>query len=454
MACAPATQASGNGAGWLTADKVLAEVKAGHIGGSALDDNVSRILRVLFESGLFDHPHPGGGEVDTPEQRAVALQGATEGIVLLKNDTSLLPFDAAKIHSIAVIGPNAAVARTGGGGSSLVRPKSAIAPLDGIKERAGSSIEVKYALGVGMEGEDPAQDTPESRAKLLNEATEAASHADVAIVVVGRYPKLEGEGFDVKTMDLPAGQDELIQAVEKANSRTIVVLNTGDPVTMTKWLDKTPALLDMWYGGEMGGQALASILFGDANPSGKLPVSLPKKFEDSPAYGHYPGENLRVDYAEGIYVGYRYYDTRNVEPEFPFGFGLSYTNFEYSDLKSEQSHTDSAVAKPSVGWTISLTVKNTGTRDGGEVVELYMHDGHSKIDRPAHELKGFQRVDLKAGASKTVEFKLDRASFAYWDTAKKGWVVEPGEFEIQAGSSSRDIRLRSQLVVKSAAISE
>jgi len=443
----PSTLASGNGAGWLTQDKVLAEVKAGHIGEATLDDNVSRILRVIFESGLFDHPHLGGGEVDTPAQKAVALQGATEGIVLLKNAGSLLPLDAAKIHSIAVIGPNAAVARTGGGGSSLVRPKYAITPLDGIKERAGNGLDVKYAPGVGMEGEDPAQDIAEARTKLLKEATEAAAHADVAVVVVGRYSKLEGESFDVKTMDLPAGQDELIAAVEKANPHTIVVLNTGDPVTMTKWIDKTPALLDMWYGGQEGGHALASVLFGDANPSGKLPVSFPKRFEDSPAYGHYPGENLRVDYAEGIYVGYRYFDTKNVEPQFPFGFGLSYTNFEYSDLRVVHAVTHSGTQKQELDL-VSVDVKNTGARDGAEVVELYVHDGHAKIDRPTHELKGFQRVELKAGETKTVQFNVDRADLSYWSPEKKDWIAEPGTFEIQVGASSRDIRLRGPLELK------
>ena len=427
--------AAGNGAGWLTADKVLAEVKAGTITESTINENVTRILRVIFQSGLFDHPHPGGGEVDTPAQRAVALQGTTEGIVLLKNSDDLLPLDPHKIHSIAVIGPNAAVARTGGGGSSLVKPKYAIAPLDGIKERAGQSMKVTYALGVGMEREDPAQDTPEARAKSLNEAVEAASKADVAVVVVGRYPKLEGESFDVKTMDLPTGQDDLIQAVEKANPHTIVVLNTGDPVTMTKWLDQTPALLDMWYGGQEGGHALAAILFGDANPSGKLPVSLPKKFEDSPAAANYPGENLKVNYAEGIYVGYRYYDTKNIAPAFPFGFGLSYTTFEYSDLKIVRA----SGFRPEV----SLKVKNTGSRPGAEVVQLYIHDGHSKIDRPIHELKRFDRVELQPGEEKTVYFELTRADLSYWSPETKTWTADPGTFEIQIGASSRDIRLRA-----------
>jgi beta-glucosidase len=243
-------------------------------------------------------------------------------------------------------------------------------------------------------------------------------------------------------MDLPPGQDELIQAVEAANPHTIVVLNTGDPVTMTKWIDKTPALLDMWYGGQEGGHALASVLFGDANPSGKLPVSFPKRFEDSPAYGHYPGENLRVDYAEGIYVGYRYFDTKNVEPQFPFGFGLSYTTFEYSDLKV--LNRLNFVGTKDV---VVFKVRNTGQRAGAEVVQLYVHDGHSKIDRPLRELKGFRRVELKPGETKTVQFSLGRAALSYWSPEKKDWVAEPGTFEIQVGASSRNIRLRAPLVL-------
>ncbi|MGB6193263.1 MAG: glycoside hydrolase family 3 C-terminal domain-containing protein [Terracidiphilus sp.] len=441
----PRTQQSGNGDGWLVPEKVLAAVKAGEISEATIDDNVSRILRVIFLSGIFDHPHTGGGEVDTPGQRAVARQGATEGIVLLKNAGNLLPLDLTKIRSIAVIGPNAAVARTGGGGSSLVRPKHAIAPLDGIKDRAGNGVQVTYVLGVGMEGEDPAQDTLDARAKALKEAVETAAKADVAIVVVGRSNKLESEGFDVKTMDLPAGQDALIAAVEQANPHTVVVLNTGDPVTMTQWVDKTPALLDMWYGGQEGGSGLAAILFGDANPSGKLPVTLPKKFEDSPAAANYPGENLEVNYAEGIYVGYRYFDTKNVEPQFPFGFGLSYTTFEYSNLHVV-NRTEFAGQTPIRQVVVSLQVKNTGSRAGAEVVQLYVHDGHSKIDRPVHELKGFKRVELQAGEAREVRFLLDPASaFAYWNPATKAWQVDPGTFEIQVGSSSRDIRLKASV---------
>ncbi len=447
MLTSPRSIESGNSGAWLEKDKVLAEIKAAHISAATLDDNVSRILRVIFESGVFDHPHPGGGELDTPEQRSVALQGATESIVLLKNQDGLLPLDPARIKSIAVIGPNAAVARTGGGGSSLVRPKSAVAPLDGIKEKARSAIKVTYALGVGMEGEDAAQDTAEARAKALSEAVDAARNADVAVLVVGRYFKNESEGFDVKTMDLPAGQDQLIEAVEKANPRTVVVLNTGAPVTMTRWIDHTPALLDMWYGGEEGGDALAAVLFGAANPSGKLPVSLPRRFEDSPAAATYPGKDLKTDYAEGIYVGYRYYDTKNVEPQFPFGFGLSYTKFEYSDLKAV-NRIEFSGKNPNKDVAVSLKVRNTGKRSGAEVVQLYVHDGHAKIDRPVHELKAFRRVELQPGESRTVEFSLARDAFTYWSPEKKDWTLEPGTFEIQVGASSRDIRQKTPIEVK------
>ena len=432
------TQEAGNGAGWLTADKVLAAVKAGQISDTTLNRNVSRILRVIFLSGIFDHPHTAGGAVDTPAQRAIARQGATEGIVLLKNDGDLLPLNLSKLHSIAVIGPDAAIARTGGGGSSLVRPKYAIAPLAAIRERAGDSVAVKYAQGVGMEGEDQANDTSGDRGKMLNEAIETARDADAAVVVVGRYSGLESEGFDVKTMDLPAGQDDLIQAIEKANPHTIVVLNTGDPVTMTRWIAETPALLDMWYGGQEGGHALAAILFGDRNPSGKLPVSFPRRFEDSPAYGHYPGQDLKVDYAEGIYVGYRYFDSKNIAPEFPFGFGLSYTTFAYSHLQV----TPGKIAGDQP-VEVSVTVRNTGHRSGAEVVELYVHQNHTKIERPVHELKGFRRVELKPGESQRVRFTLDHAAFSYWDSSTRAWTADPGQFEIQLGRSSRDIGQRA-----------
>jgi beta-glucosidase len=433
----PSTQRDGNGCGWLTPDKVLAEVKAGKISQAAIDQNAGSILRVLFASGLFQKQHPGGGPVDTPEQRAVARTAATEGIVLLKNQGSLLPLSAARLHSIAVIGPNAAVARTGGGGSSLVRPKYAVKPLDGIRERAGSGVKVDYALGVSMEGEDAAKDAPAIREQLRKEAAALAAKADVAIVVAGNAASIESEDFDRKTMNLPAGQDELIEAVVKANRNTVVVINAGSPVAMDRWVDRVPAILDMWYGGQEGGNAIADILFGVANPSGKLPVTFPKKWENSPAYGHYPGTNLHVAYAEGIYVGYRYFDTRNVEPLFPFGHGLSYSKFDLSDLRIAPAQV--AAGAP---VDVALQVRNSGSRAGAEVVQVYVHDVKSSVDRPVQELKGFRRVVLKPGEVQPVKFTLDRGAMSFYSPSKKEWVSEPGRFEVRVGTSSRDIRLR------------
>jgi beta-glucosidase len=433
----PATQRDGNGDGWLTPSKLQAAVKAGKISEATIDNNAGRILRVIFESGIFDHQHVATDIVDTPAQRAVARAAATESIVLLKNEGDLLPLSASKIHSIAVIGPNAAVARTGGGGSSLVRPKYAIAPFDGIRERAGSGIEVSYGLGAAMEGGNEGGNSPAEREKARAEAAALAAKADVAVVVVGNAPWIESEGHDRKSMELPAGQDELIEAVAKANKNTIVVINAGSPVAMP-WVDHVPAILDMWYGGQEGGHGIAAVLFGDANPSAKLPVTFPKSWKDSPAYGHYPGTNLHVDYAEGIYVGYRWFDTRHVEPLFPFGYGLSYTKFAYSDLD-----VTPAKVTPDEPVHVSLRVRNTGPRAGTEIVELYVHDVESSIDRPEQELKGFERVSLAPGESKIVRMTLDKSALSFWSPATKGWVAEPGAFEVRVGASSRDIRLRA-----------
>ena len=427
---------AGNGGDWLAPEKVRADIKAGQIPVANVDDNVSRILRVLFLSGQFDHPHTASGTIDTQQQRSVARRVADQSIVLLKNAGDLLPLDSAKIKSLAVIGPNAAIARTGGGGSSLVHPPSAITPLDGIKERAGSRVQVSYALGAGIPGEDPKNDTPEAREQLRKEAVALATNADAAIVVVGDSSAIESESFDRKTLDLPAGQDELIEEIAKVNRNTIVVFNAGGPVNVSRWLTSVPALLDMWFGGEEGGHAIADVLFGDVNPSGKLPFSFINDFKDSPAHPNYPGENLHVKYAEGIYVGYRYFDKNNIAPQFAFGHGLSYAHFAYSDLKISPTKSRS----PQVN--VTLTVRNEGKRAGAEVVQLYVHDAHSSVDRPLKELKAFQRVELSPGQSATVRFALDASAFAYYSTSEKGWKVEAGTFDLLVGASSRDIRLQ------------
>src|SRR5271163_2055305 len=427
----------GNGGDWLSPEKVLPEVAAGRITVATLDDNVGSILRTMFVSGVFDRAPTAPGEIDTPAQRAVARHGAAESIVLLKNDGNLLPLDPAKIKSLAVIGPSAAVARTGGGGSSLVHPKYSVAPLDGIKERAGSSMQVSYALGASMPGEDPAKDTPEAREELQKEAVAIAAKADAAIVLIGNSPAIESEDFDRTTLDLPAGQDELVQAIAKVNHNTIVIFNAGAPVNVSRWVGQVPSVLDAWFGGQEIGHAIADVLFGDVNPSGKLPFSFINNFKESPAYGNYPGEDLHVKYAEGIYVGYRYFDKHSITPQFPFGYGLSYTSFGYSDLKIKPG-------KAANGQTfeVSLKLRNQGKRVGAEVVQLYVHDGHSSVDRPVKELKGFRRVELAPGKSTTVSFTLDKSSMAYYSTQKKDWVAEPVTFEVLVGASSADIRLK------------
>ncbi|MGA8490626.1 MAG: glycoside hydrolase family 3 C-terminal domain-containing protein [Terriglobales bacterium] len=426
----------GNGGDWLSPEKVLPEVTAGRISVATLDDNVGSILRSMFVSGVFDRSQTASGEIDTSAQRAVARHGAAESIVLLKNDGNLLPLDPSKIKSLAVIGPNAAVARTGGGGSSLVHPKSAVTPLDGIKERAGSSMQVSYALGASMPGEGPTKDTPEAREELLKEAVAIAAKADAAIVLIGNSATIESEDFDRTTLDLPAGQDELVQAIAKVNHNTVVVFNAGAPVNVSRWVGEVPSVVDAWFGGEEIGHAIADVLFGDVNPSGKLPFSFINDFKESPAHGNYPGEDLHVKYAEGIYVGYRYFDKHGITPQFPFGYGLSYTNFGYSDLKIKPERVSG-----SQSVEVTLKLRNQGKRAGAEVVELYVHDGHSSVDRPVKELKGFRRVELAPGKSTTVSFRLDKSSLAYYSTQKKNWVAEPGKFDVLVGASSADIRL-------------
>jgi beta-glucosidase len=225
----------------------------------------------------------------------------------------------------------------------------------------------------------------------------------------------------------------LIEAVAKTNKNTIVVLNVGAPVLMGRWIDKVPAVMNAWFGGEEVGNAIADVLFGDTNPSGKLPVTFFKQWKDSPAYGRYPGENGKVGYDEGLYVGYRHFDKHNIEPQFPFGHGLSYTMFAYSDLK----------VSPGEPAQVSFNLRNSGTREGAEVVQLYVRDVQSSVERPVKELKAFRRVVLKPGETQTVSFALDKSALAFYEVTGKDWVAEPGTFEVLVGASSRDIRLKA-----------
>ncbi len=276
---------------------------------------------------------------------------------------------------------------------------------------------------------------PPAPTRLVERAVKAAAAAEVAILVVGVNDDWESEGFDRVDMELPGRQNELIEKVAAVNPRTVVVLNNGSPLAIDRWLDKVPGVVEGWLGGQEVGYAVADVLFGDVNPSGRLPTTFPVRLEDNPAYVNYPGEYGKVLYGEGIFVGYRYYDMKKVQPLFPFGYGLSYTAFRYDNLRLDRI---AGTEEDSV--TVNIDVTNTGRRAGAEVVQVYVHDVESRLARPPQELKGFARVFLRRGETKTVAIKLDRRSFACWDPDSQAWVVEPGEFEIRVGGSSRDIR--------------
>jgi len=273
-------------------------------------------------------------------------------------------------------------------------------------------------------------------------AAEAAAGADVALVFVGTSEEYESEGFDRDTMDLPGPQAALIEAVTRANRNTVVVLNSGAPISMEGWIDRVPAVVEAWFPGQECGNAIADVLFGDADPCGKLPMTFPRRIEDNPAYINYPGENGKVLYGEGIFVGYRYYDTKRVEPLFPFGHGLSYTTFEYSNLN--------VPAEVTLGDPVemSVDVTNTGSSEGKEVVQLYLRDVESSLVRPTKELKGFAKISLKAGETKTLSFSLGKRDLSFYDPDRAGWLAEPGEFGVLVGSSSRDIRATGSFVLK------
>ncbi len=427
------------------ADALQKAVEDGEVAEAVVDDKVRRILRVMFRTRMIGSDDRKTGAFNTPEHQALTRKIAEEALVLLKNAGNLLPLDKTQIKSIAVIGDNATRKHAAGGVSSGLKALYEITPLEGLQKYLKDDVKITYARGYQKTSEfhwdKGAVNTPpdpEEAAALIAEAVNAAKAADVAIIFGGLNHDYDTEAFDRPDMKLPYTQNELIEAVQKANPKTIVVLICGSPVEMDRWVNRVPAIVQGWYAGMEGGTAMAKILFGDVNFSGKLPFTFPKKLADSPPHkiGEYPGKNLTVEYKEGILVGYRYFDTENVEPLFCFGHGLSYTNFSYSDLK-----LSSAAMLPADSIQVQVTVKNTGHADGAEVVQLYLRDVESSVLRPAKELKGFRKIFLKAGESGKVTFKLSRADLAFYDVSRSDWVSEPGAFRVLIGSSSRDIRM-------------
>lgn len=558
---------------FMNRDTLLPALKDGRISAATLDDKVRRILRKAIQFGFLDQSQT---DTDIPsysqEGRQVALEAARGSMVLLKNSGNLLPLDAAKVKTIAVIGPDAYPAVIGGGGSAESKPFNAVSYLEGISNHLGTRAKVLYAVDVppldevfensefvtapdgetGLKGEyfsneelkgqpalvrtdkhvhfdwgegsfapdepvdhfsvrwtgyfvpeksgdykfftsaddgvrlyigdeiaiddwQPHSQTMDIAARHLEagqaykirleyfesvgsaivgfgvtraeafigrETRALAAKADAVIICVGFDPKTEGEGFD-RTFQLPGGQDELIRQISAVNKNVIVVLTAGGNVDMTQWVDQVPAILHAWYPGQEGGTALAQVLFGDCSPSGKLPASFERRWEDNPTFHtYYPESEKRVQYSEGIFIGYRHFDRSETKPLFAFGYGLSYTTFGYSNLLVTPQ-----TGSPGGPVMVSFDVKNTGRRAGAEVAELYVGDAHASVPRPVKELKGFAKVTLKPGETKPITLTLDRRAFSFYDVKKHDWSAEPGEFTISVGGSSDNIQLRGKFTL-------
>ena len=391
---------------------------------AGLDEKVRRNLRVMIATHVLD-PDRKKGSFNTAAHENVARQVAEEGIVLLKNENHTLPLAEKKLKTIAVIGENAIRLHAHGGDSSGIKAFYEITPLQGLVSRVGTNVNLVYSEGYRKGG----------GADLAERAVAAARAADVVIYFGGLNHDrgFDCEGADRKDLQLPYGQDDLINQIVAANPNTVVVLE-GTMVEMGVWLEKVPALLQAWYPGMEGGNALAKVLFGDVNPSGKLPATFPKKLADSPVHqmGNYPGANGTVTYAEGLLVGYRWFDTKNIEPLFPFGYGLSYTTFKYSNL---------SLAPAAGGVTAQFEIENTGSVGGAEVAQLYVHQSRPSLLRPEKELKGFKKVFLKPGEKTKVTIPLDKSAFAFYDDHQQAWIAEKDTFTIRVGTSSRELPL-------------
>lgn len=434
---------------YYLAQPYLQRLKDGRVSMEELDDKVRRVLRLAFRT-VMNTGRPWGS-MRSPEHYAAARQIGEEGIVLLQNKHSVLPVDLTRIRKIAVIGENALKMMTVGGGSSSLKAQHEISPLEGIRRRVGDKAEVIYARGyVGDEtgeynGVVTGQNLKETRsaAELKAEAVKVASEAD-CVIFIGGLNKSDGqdcENTDRKDLSLPYGQDELIEALAGANANLIVVNISGNAVAMP-WAGKVAAIVQGWYLGSEAGTSLAAVLMGDVNPSGKLPFTFPARLEDVPAHslGQYSAVRSKnvttVQYNEGIFVGYRWTDRqKKVQPLFSFGHGLSYTTFEYG-----KPVVDKREMKAGEQLTVTVPVKNTGSREGKEVVQLYIRDKKSSVERPIKELKGFCKVSLKPGEEKEVSFTIDRSALSYFDAGSHQWVAEPGAFEAIVAASATDIR--------------
>lgn len=422
--------------GDLNAKRIIEAVKNGELDEAVLDARVDNVVNLIVKSKpALEKTHT----FDPVKHHKIAQEIAEGSMVLLKNDDAVLPLKSGQ--KVAVIGEMAKAPRFQGAGSSVINPTMLSNAYDEL-EKLG--VDMTYAQGYYKSAptkKDKKTRKPES--ELVKEAVAAAKACDVAVVFVGLTEEFEGEGYDRETINMPENHNALVYAVAAANPNTVVVL-AGGSVVLMPWLSEVKGLLNSGLGGQASGGAVANILTGKVNPSGKTSETYPVSFSDNPTYGNYPGGPVTSEHKESVYIGYRYYDAANLDVVFPFGYGLSYTTFEYSDIKlSADSMKDTDTV------TVSFKIKNTGDVDGAEVAEIYVADKESTIYRPVKELRAFKKVFIKAGEEAEVSVELSKRAFAFYNVDLGDWQVETGEFDIIVGASSRDIRLTATMTVES-----
>ncbi len=433
------------------AKPLMDSIAAGKIEEKVIDEKVKRILRVMFAVKSIDPEGRVKGSINTVEHKDLVYKIASESVILLKNSENILPVQTSKIKSIAVIGDNATRKHAAGGFGAGVKTKNEISPLQGLKNKLPAGVTIHYAQGYKENYTDADNKNSFGRSisneadpGLVAEAIAAARKSDVAIIFAGSNRTVESEAADRINIDLPFGQEELIRKVKEANPNTIVVIIAGAPFDLKEVQKYASALVWSWFNGNEAGNALADILLGNVNPSGKLPWTLPKNLMDSPAHAtlSFPGAES-VTYKEGIFVGYRWFDAKNIEPLYPFGYGLSYTSFDFSDLKTDKQNYGQEES-----IQVSFSIKNTGITDGKEVAQLYVSHPGSTVEKADKELKAYKKVFVQSGATVNATIGLPAKELAYYNDIKKEWTVEPGVYIIKIGKSSREIVSEISIEIK------
>lgn len=436
---------------WYFANPLIKAVKDGRIAESVVNEKVANILRVMFATKMFDEKNRVKGSMNTKEHQQAAYRSAVEAIVLLKNDNKVLPINSSKIKSIAVIGDNATRKHCDGGLSSEIKALYEITPLQAFKQKLGNKLTINVAKGYEkqshfLEGGNSGQNNTDTVDwKLIDEAVAQAKKSDVAVIFAGLNHDFDTESTDKINARLPYGQNTLIQEVAKVNPNTIVVIIAGSAVELTAINYRVPTILWAGYGGMEAGNAVVDVLMGTEFPSGKMPFTLPVSLDQIPAHalGNFAGKEKKTHYEEDILVGYRWFDTKNLQPLYPFGHGLSYTNFNFSNIATDKN---SYGVNDEI--SISANIQNSGSYNGAEVIQVYVGKPNSSVMRSSKELKAFDKVFLKAGDTKNATLKIKAQDLAYYSENDQKWIVEPGDYVLHIASSSRDIHKSINIQVK------